>query len=290
MTGETLTSQADSLKVYIDSISYGNIEIAEYTQPSLNETFTLPTAKLLDETGAILTSNCEITAELLGVGELTQNDGKIAIAYGGDYVITYRFTYGGLSYSKELTFNIPRVMAQGVLEDFDTLTSKTNVRNGEKGLTTTITSTWQESATDSAGTTKTGVVKITLNPGDVLWVNFNKTLEELNAVEENSWDYISVMLLVERDAYGVGGSYQMSNWSNGFTYSNKVWTEMKITKDLINGVGGNTIWSAKNPDDPIAELYNRHNVNGSGNCLFQYPTNATGQAVVYIDRIAFAKN
>ena len=80
MTGETLTSQAYSLKIYIDSISYGNIEIAEYTQPSLNETFTLPTAKLLDETGAMLTSNCEITAELLGVGELTQNDGKIAIA------------------------------------------------------------------------------------------------------------------------------------------------------------------------------------------------------------------
>ena len=178
------------------------------------------------------------------------------------------------------------------MEDFDAPTSSVNVRNGEKGSTTTTTSTWQESATDSEGTTKTGVVKIVLSAGECLWVNFNKTLEELNAVEEDSWDYISVMILVERNVYGAGDTYSMSNWSRSdFTYSNKVWTEMKITKDMIKGVGGvNTIWSANNATDPIAELYKRHNVDGSGNNLFLYPSAASGEAVIYIDQISFAKN
>lgn len=286
-----LTTQSDALKIYLDSVSYANIAIDEYVAPTATGgQFTLPKAKLLDETTALLTDEYEVKAELLGVGELAIENNKIDIPYGGDYVVTYTLTYGGLTYTEEVSFTVPRTLAAGVLEDFATPTSGVNVRNGEKSLSTTIASTWSASKTDSAGTEKTGVVQISLAAEQALYFNSLFTAEEMAAMD---WDYLSIWVLVERDSLGSAGStgyvYQWNNCNK--SYQNKVWTEIRYTKDEIESTA--TVWGAKAAQGEAATgaeaFYKRHNATGSGSYLFSVPSTVT-DFTVYIDGISFGKN
>lgn len=284
-----LTTQSKAVKVYLDNVSYANIKVGNFTAPkNVGESFTLPTAKLLDETTALLTDEYEVKAELLGVGDLTVENNKIQIPYGGDYVITYSVNYGGLTYTKEITFNVPRVLGTGVLEDFATPTSSANLRDGEKGLSTTKTSEWLESKTDSAGTEKTGVVQISLGAGKTAYFNSLLTVEEMSGMD---WDYLSIWVLVERDSLAQNATGYVYQWNNcNKSYQNKVWTEIRYTKEEINSKA--TVWGVKAAQDGVTTgveaLYKRHSVTGSGGYLFSVPS-SVNDFTVYIAEISLKK-
>ncbi len=285
-----LTTQSGAVKIYLDSVSYANIKVSDFTSPTnTGESFTLPTAKLLDETTALLTAEYQVQAKLLGVGDLAVENNAIQIPYGGDYVITYSFFYGGITYTKEISFTVPRVLGTGVLEDFATPTSSANVRDGEKGLSTTTTSTWLASKTDGAGTEKTGVVQISLGAGKTLYFNGLLSVEEMSAMD---WDYLSVWILVERSSLSQGATGYVYQWNNcNKAYANKVWTEICYTKDEINSNA--TVWGAKAAQDGVAtgveSLYKRHSATGSGGYLFSVPSSVT-DFTVYIAEISLGKN
>ncbi len=285
-----LTTQSDAVKIYLDSVSYANVNVSQFTAPtSAGESFTLPTAKLLDETTALLTDEYQVKAELLGVGVLTVENNAIQIPYGGDYVITYSFSYGGIAYTKEITFTVPRVLGAGVLEDFSTPTSSASVRDGEKGLSTTTTSTWLERKADSTGTEKTGVVQIALGTGKTLYFNSLLSVEEMSAMD---WDYLSVWVLVERNSLSQGATGYVYQWNNcNKSYANKVWTEIRYTKDEINSTA--TVWGAKASQDGVAtgleNFYKRHSATGNGYYLFSVPGSVT-DFTVCIGEIKLGKN
>lgn len=285
-----LTTQAEAVKIYLDSVSYANIEVGNFTSPTTaGESFTLPTAKLLDETTALLTDEYQVQAELLGVGALTVENNAIQIPYGGDYVIAYSLTYADITYTEEITFTVPRVLGAGVLEDFAAPTSSANVRDGEKGLSTTTTGTWLASKTDGAGTEKTGVVQISLGAGKTL--NFNGLLseEEMSAMD---WDYLSIWILVERNSLSQGATGYVYQWNNcNKAYANKVWTEIRYTKAEIDSTA--TVWGAKASQDGVAtgveSLYKRHSATGNGSYLFSVPSSVT-DFTVCVAEIKLGKN
>lgn len=285
-----LTTQSDAVKIYLDSVSYANVNVSQFTAPtSAGESFTLPTAKLLDETTALLTDEYQVKAELLGVGALTVENNAIQIPYGGDYVITYSFSYGGIAYTKEIAFTVPRVLGAGVLEDFSTPTSSASVRDGEKGLSSTATGTWLERKADSTGTEKTGVVQIALGAGKTLYFNSLLSVEEMSAMD---WDYLSIWILVERNSLSQDATGYVYQWNNcNKAYQNKVWTEIRYTKDEINSTA--TVWGAKASQDGVAtgveSLYKRHSSTGNGSYLFSVPGSVT-DFTVYIAEIKLGKN
>ena len=297
-----LTTQADALKIYMDSISYANIEVGSYQVPTSTGTkFTLPTAKLLDETTALLTDEYQVKAEILGVGELDITNNQIDVLDGGDYVVTYSFTYGGRTYTEQLTFTVARLLSEGVLEDFAAPSSSTNLRNGERGLSSTTVSSWTAEKADSNNVTKTGVARLALGAGKALYFNSPRTRDEMKAMTD--WDYLSIMVLVERDSVAVnttGTFYQFSNCAK--EYKNKVWTEIRFTKDEINGLATNangaivTEWSKKVPNyanqgcsTGVDVFCLRHHKGGTGYYLFSIHSSVSN-TVIYVDEVKFVKN
>ncbi len=282
----------DSTKIYIDSISYGknedfNIALEEYTAPTLTgATFTLPPATMKNHESVVMKEEYNVVATCNGAS-VSVSDNQIELNDAGEYVISYQFTYNGIVYEKLISFTIKR--AGLVLADFGAETSVSSLRNAQLSASTEANySTHMETKKDSAGTERTGVVSLSLVASGQLFFNSLFTATEMAAVE---WDYLSIWVLVERDSLGTGNSGSLFQWNGcNKSYKNKVWTEIRYTKDEINSTA--TVWGAKARQGEAATgvecFYKRHSSTGNGSYLFSVP-NSVNDFTIYVDSIAFVK-
>ena len=94
----------NSIPIYIDSITFGFVEIEEKSAPTVaGETFELPTAKLVaGET--VLTEEYEVRVRV-GETEMEVSGGAI-VTQSGTTTVEYTFVYNGITYKKTYTFDI----------------------------------------------------------------------------------------------------------------------------------------------------------------------------------------
>ncbi len=94
----------NSIPIYIDSITFGFLDIEEKTAPTIaGETFTLPTAKLVAGK-TILSEDYSVNVKV-GETEIAVNNGKI-ITQSGTTVVEYTFVYDDITYKKTYTFDL----------------------------------------------------------------------------------------------------------------------------------------------------------------------------------------
>ena len=232
----------------------------------------------------------EISGEVLK--ELTVTDGKFTPESRGRHkiVITAKDKYGTIAKIEQEFFVISADDVNGcVLEDFSDSSSAVNLRDGAKGAATAKNATWLASKVDKDGTEKIGVVQISIAKGGILCFNSLISKEEMSATD---WDYLSIWILVERETLTAGGSGSVYQWNNcNKTYKNKVWTEIRYTKEEINSKS--TVWGVKadagESETGVDCFYKRHSENGTGQYLFSVPQSVT-DFTIYIDSIALCKN
>ncbi len=104
-------SNCDSIKVYIDSVSFGKnddfaISVAEYTVPTVaNEEFTIPKAEMKDASGILIKDVYTVSVTCDGES-VSVVDNKFVVSKESEYIITYKFTYNGIVYEKKISFTI----------------------------------------------------------------------------------------------------------------------------------------------------------------------------------------
>lgn len=106
-SGQFLMSLLDgynSIPIYIDSITFGFIDVEKKAAPtSAGETFILPTAKLL-ASETILSEEYSVSVKV-GETEVAVNNGEI-ITQNGTTVVEYTFIYDGVTYKKTYVFDV----------------------------------------------------------------------------------------------------------------------------------------------------------------------------------------
>ena len=288
-----LANGQEPVDVYIDSVYYSDFSVVvdEYDEPTATGSFTLPVVKIRNGENALMTENYNVTVQKgWDNAELSVEDGQVVLPYSGaDYAVNYSFTYNGLDIYHTLNISLERAtLATNILEDFNSPSSAKNVRVGNN-TSATKTSTWLESFTKGS-TTKTGVVSITVGgaDGQYLWLNFAKTLTELQAISDEDWDYILIDMCMVR-ADGKTDWTSFSSWSQSFGVSPGSWTTRKLTKEIITGANGNNSWwsyqAGAKDATAIDKFYEIHSVEGTG----KYLGTLSVEATIYIDEIKFVK-
>lgn len=288
-----LANGAEPVDVYIDSVYYSdfNVVVNEYEEPNQTGTFALPTVKVTNRENVVMTKDYNVRVQKLWDGsELPIENGEVTLPYSGaEYAVNYTFSYNGLDIYHTLNITIEREsLATEVLEDFNSPSSAQNVRVGNN-TSATKNATWLESFTKGS-TTKTGVVVITVGgaDGQYLWLNFAKTLTELQAISDDDWDYILIDMCMIR-ADGKTDWTSFSSWSQTFGVSPGYWTTRKLTKEIIMGSNGNNSWWSKEAGakdaTAIDKFYEIHSAEGTG----KYFGALSVEATIYIDEIKFVK-
>ena len=306
-----LYKQLDEAKtgvdIYIDSIAYVKLQTEEYQTPQVGVPFTLPKVNLIGENGTKIDVNATATVTQSWDNQpLTVTDGKVTFPYGGTYYLNYSFTYGGIEYNSDVSIVIPRTLADGVLEDFNTPSATSGLRSGTVKDGGTNVSTWLESHT-IGNVTKQGVAKLEIgySDGKAIFVNFGRTLAELQAIDDDGWDYIELSIAFAQTDISFGW-ISFSNWSQTFGANTGAWRTVKITKESVMGMNGTTVkdsyWSylaGANDGTAIDKLWELHSAEGTGYKFCDYintPTDLTEQEqaewklTIYLDEIKLGKN
>lgn len=294
--------------IYIDSIAYVKLQTEEYKTPQVNTPFTLPKVNLIGESGTKIDVNAKTTVtQSWDNKQLTVTDGKVTFPYSGTYYLNYSFNYGGLDYQSSVSIVIPRTLADGVLEDFNTPSATSGLRAGKLQDGGINVSAWLESYTIGS-TTKQGVAKLEIgyNDGKAIFVNFGRTLAELKKIDDDSWDYIELSIAVAETGKGASSWISFSNWSQTFGANTGAWRTVKITKESVMGKNDtgvkNSYWSylaGANDGKAIDKLWELHSAEGTGYKFCDFintPQDLTEQEkanwklTIYLDEIKLGKN
>lgn len=267
------------LTVYFDSISYAKFD-GEFVAPTQTGAFTLPTVTMAGKAPEISVTT--------GSNKLTVDGYNTNLLYAGDYTVAYTYNYNGLSYAKEFNFTVDRpAFAEGMLEDFAIPSTANNLFDNNKNP-----STWSTEKADSNGETKTGVTMLSFaTASNTLYFKAPFTRQQILDMGED-WDYLSIMVLVESESVAVNANITLGQWNLSKSVKNKVWTEVKFTKDEINT--SKTVWGAKiaayatnyGTESGFDVFALRHYNGGTGDNLFVLK--AAG--AIYVDEIKFVKN
>lgn len=210
-------------------------------------------------------------------GEVTLENGVFTPTQTGSYLVTITADDSINETSIKTQEIVVRNSAERyVLENFDDPISALSLQGAMSG-SSKETSVWLESYKG-----RTGVVKAEKAYG--FYIRFMQTLKELNAFDNDSWDYISI------DAYfDVGGditSLFFVNSQNGYepAFKGGSWQELKLTREHII-----TACARRNTSGALEDGEKRYLegacFESTGYALFWLGI----QADVYFDEIRFAK-
>ena len=245
MFGSPVASTGVSLDVYVDSISFAKVEIAEYTAPSVaGGKFTLPAARIVDANGGTLCDEYEITATNGNKSLLVENN-QIGV-YSGMTTVKYNFDYDGVPYSAAFNFTLTEraTMNAKYFEDYGDGQSNVNAaatfsfKDNDGNEMGKGYSTWYETKADKNGDLAYGVVETEIYHSlQVLTVRFNRTEQEIIAMMEDL-EYLTVRLMIHRDNVT---QYNVKVMGVGQTINVDEWSVFLVSKaDLLSNMAGDT--------------------------------------------------
>ncbi len=216
------------LDVYVDSITFAQIEIEEYTVPSqTGGKFTLPSARIVGVNGETICDEYVVSATN-GNKDLLVEDNKIGL-YSGTTTVKYTLDYEGVPYSAAFNFTLQgrATMDAKYFEDYGDGLSNANAaesisfKDADGNEMSKFYSTWYETKADKNGTLAHGVVKTQLYHSlQTLSMRFNRTADEIVSMLEDL-EYLTVRLMIEREdatqyvvkVMGVAQTVNVGEWS-----------------------------------------------------------------------------
>ena len=261
--GSPIAGSGVSLDVYVDSISFAQVEIAEYSVPSQSGgEFTLPAARIVGTNGEAICDEYDVSATN-GNKDLLVKDNKIGL-YSGTTTVKYTFDYEGVPYSAAFNFKLEgrAAMDDKYFEDYGDGLSNVNAadsisfKDADGNEMSNFYSTWYETKADKNGTVAHGVVKTQLYHSlQTLSIRFNRTAEEIVSMM-NDLDYLTVRLMIERED---ATEYVVKVMGVGQTIKVDEWSVILVTKaQLLANMAGNT------EDEKIAAFAQAYCMTGKG--------------------------
>ena len=209
--------------------------------------------------------------------DVTFTDGKFT-AKVGIYTLNYNFVYGGKNYKFNSSFSVARpAMAANALEDFDGPESVAHLWNSNSynmSAEQKAQNVWLESYTDKNLVTQTGVVSVNGYANDMR-LKFNRTAEELKALQLDGNDTISVTVLWTTTGTYASVATTVFGVSKGRVAMNQ-WTTLTFTIEEI--VAANT------------DLDNFLTKVGSDGAGLQIKGDIGGSTTLYLSDISFTVN
>ena len=242
------------------------VEIGEAENPVAGTPFELPSAKLYDKDGNLVSSDYTVKAYYHDTASTRQEalitNGKV-LFHKGDYTVSYSLPYNGKTYTHSLQYTIEGTLAvaAGMLEDYNEPSAGFGYDTDNEKWNPSATKQYVESWYG-----RQGVIRKT-NPDGTFRFRSSMSKEDMAALNATS---ITISLWV--DAEG-----EISLGCRGTDYGKiqgRTWQEVTITAEQIAGISTYGSW---------AGFANVHHSAGAGQYLFALSV----KAPVYIDYVSY---
>lgn len=242
------------------------VEFEEAGSPVAGTSFKLPSAKLYDTGGNLVSENYTVKAYYHDAANTRQEalivNGEV-LFHKGDYTVTYSFPYNGKTYTGSLKYAVEGTLgvASGMLEDY-------NEPSAGFGFDRDV-ETWNPSATKQYVESwygRQGVIRKT-NPEKTFRFRSCMSKDEMSALDAKS---ITISLWVDAE-----GEVSLSCREIAYgKIQGRTWQEVTITTEQIASVSKYGSWEG---------FAGVHHAEGSGQYLFALSVNAP----VYIDYVSY---